>query len=486
MRNENQNKKTLVYHVFISKWILVLKEAQPFKLFLKKNGVSLESIYLFERIISINPKKKYKYFFIMSNDFAEHQVVSAMDINANGGRKYVGSFGTVMNLLNSILGAGVLSISNSFTFCGFVPSIFIMTVVAGLSYISAAIVVNLQMKTNVESLDALAKMTTGRIGNIILSISSMIFCYSCMIAYLIMGTDFLISWFDAANFKVDGYWGRVLVAFLFSMCLPVAMSIPRKLTILSYISTSAIASLAFFTVSMIVEGAIRLPRDGFDKTVETYQLNLGIFNALAIYSLSFALAVVIIPIIIHSKPNLVSRYRIAGTAFFFSYVIVMIPGAIGYLIFGQKVEQIILLSFPPDDTLFIIVKAAYFVVLSASYPVLGLTVLTTVSRSVYKIDDPAQLPWKKRAVALFLENLFPVCVAMFLPNVRFVMSIGGSLGGGLSNFVFPPIFWIKLSKKPLYEWKNILCLLMSGFGIAASAIATYESVVDAINQFKNS
>ncbi|OHS99976.1 Transmembrane amino acid transporter protein [Tritrichomonas foetus] len=397
---------------------------------------------------------------------------------------YVSSFGTVMNLLNSILGAGVLSISNSFTFCGLIPSIFIMTVVAGLSYVSAAIVVRLQMETHVESLDALSKLTTGRVGSVILSISSMIFCYSCMIAYLIMGTDFLISWLDAAGLKITGFWDRALVAFLFSVCIPVAMSVPKKMKILSYISTSAIESLAFFTIVMIVEGIIRLPRDGFSPTVETYQLNFGIFNALAIYSLSFALAVVIIPIIIHSKPDLTSRYRIAGTAFFFSYVIVMIPGAIGYLIFGQEVEQIILLSFDKHDTLFIIVKAAYFIVLSASYPVLGLTVLTTVSRAVFKIDDPAELPWGKRSIALFLENLFPVLVAMFLPNVRFAMSIGGSLGGGLSNFVFPPIFSIVLSKKRWFHWTNILCMLMSTFGIVASAIATYESVLDAIAGFK--
>lgn len=399
-------------------------------------------------------------------------------------KKYVSLFGTVMTLLNTILGAGVLSIANSFTFCGIVPSIFILTLVTSLSYISAVIVIQLQMKTKVENLDALAKLTTGTIGSIVLQISNIIFCYSCMMTYLIMGTEFIISWLAMAGVDASGRWPRALVALIFSLGIPVACSVPRKLSVLSWISTMALFALAFYTVAVIIEGGIRLPRDGIHPTAETINMNLGIFNALAIYSLSFALAVAVVPIIIHSEPNLTTRYRIIGLTFFFSYVIVMIPGAIGYLIFGNESNPIILLSFG-DNIIFLLVKIGYFVVLSASYPAIGLTVLTTVSRTIYKVDDAGELPWRKRIVALVIENLIPVLVAMFFPNVRFAMTIGGSLGGSLSNFLFPPLYYIILSKKRWYHWLNILLIIMATFGVIAAAIATYQAVVDAIQQFKS-
>ena len=96
--------------------------------------------------------------------------------------KYIGLFATIMNLLNSVLGAGVLSISNSFTFCGIIPSILILTLSAILSYISSILIIKLQFIYNVKTLPDLALLSLGKFGSLILAFSTIIFCYSCMTA----------------------------------------------------------------------------------------------------------------------------------------------------------------------------------------------------------------------------------------------------------------------------------------------------------------
>lgn len=386
---------------------------------------------------------------------------------------------TIMNLLNSILGAGVLLTSNSFTFCGLIPSLLVMTLVAVLSYASAALVVRMQYHTGAESLTTLAEMTTGKIGSGILGISSVIFCYSCMIAYVIMGGEVLTSWLSLTGIVIGTYWERALLIAIFSM-IPVAMTFPRDLRILGTISTFAIFALGFYFVAMVIKGIQILPEQGIAPSCETSVLGLGIFNALSIYSLSFALAVVIIPLIAPSPRSLRKRYFASGSAFFLSYLIVVIPGIIGYLIFGAETKEMILSSFDSDDPLIIAVQVGYFIVLVCSYPVLSLTVQTAFSKWLYNDDEPASLSPRKRSVVLFIVNSISVLIAALVPNVRPVMGVGGALGGGLSNFVFPPLFWIKLWKKPLKSWDNVICVLYVIVGIITVAIATFQTIKDAV------
>lgn len=397
--------------------------------------------------------------------------------------QFIGIFGTTVNLLNSILGAGVLAVPNSFVFCGLVPTVVMITLVAALSYVSAAMIVKIQGKTGIDSLSSLAKDAFGTTGAIILGISSVLFCYSCMIAYLIMGTGILQSWCNLANIDTNSPVRRGVLVLVYSVAIPIALTIPKKLSILSVISSFAVISLIFFALAMFYEGIHLLPKQGISPTAETGVASLGIFNALAIHSLSLALAVVIMPIISKSEKNYKKRYFSSGTAFYLSYVIVMVPGVIGYLIFGADTKSVVLDNFPDEDLLFIIVRAAYFIILCTSYPVLGLSVLNAITLVLYKNDDPIALPWKQRIVGLVIENSIPLLIAIFLPDVRPAMSIGGAIGGGLSNFIFPPLLWIKYSCKPYSHWGNVLCLLFAGFGIIACAISTYQSVVDAIASF---
>lgn len=391
----------------------------------------------------------------------------------------VGTVTTIMNLLNSILGAGVLLTSNSFTFAGLVPSLLVMTLVAVLSYASAAMVVRMQYATEAESLSRLAEMTTGKIGSGILGVSSVIFCYSCMIAYVIMGGEVLVSWLSLAGININGYWERALLVLFFSM-IPVSMTIPRDLKILGTISTFAIFALGFYFVAMIIKGVQILPEQGISPSVETGVMGLGIFNAVSIYSLSFALAVVIVPLISRAPQNLRKRYFASGCAFFLSYLIVVVPGIIGYLIFGADTKEMILSSFEADDGLIIAVQVGYFIVLICSYPVLGLTVQAAFSKWLYNDDNPSGLASKKRGVVLVIVNAISVLIAALVPNVRPVMGVGGALGGGLSNFVFPPLFWIRLWKKSLWKWDNVICMIYVAVGVVTVAIATFQTVKDAV------
>lgn len=398
--------------------------------------------------------------------------------------KHVSQFGTIMNLINSLMGAGILSVSNSFTFSGFYPSFIILTLIATLSYAASCITVYLQKQTGSESFAHLAHITTGNIGSCILSICVALFCYSTMIAYLIIGSNILIDIFSLGGVEMPKKWGRPVLVLIFSLVLPVAMTVPKHLAILSTISTAAFGCIILFFISMIVKGIQLFPKNGISPSCESCKISLGLFNALAIYSLSFAMSVILLPIINPSKPRLKSRFFALGTSFFTCYILVLVPGVIGYLLFGADTKEVILDSFPSHDILMLVVKIGYFVILTASYPVIGFSVLATFGRTIYSIDTISKLSWKQRIVCLLFENVPPVLLAVVLPNVRPILAIGGALGGCMTNFFFPAIFAIILSPHKKYHYKNILLFLMAGFGLITTGISTYEGVLDAINQLK--
>ncbi|KAH0794482.1 Transmembrane amino acid transporter protein [Histomonas meleagridis] len=388
-----------------------------------------------------------------------------------------------MNLINSLMGAGILSVSNSFTFSGFYPSFILLTLVAVLSYFSACIVARLQIETGAESFADLAHKTTGKIGSGVLSVCVVLFCYSTMVAYLIIGCNVITDFFALGGIKIPDGWGRPVLVLTFCICVPIAMTFPRRLTMLSMISTSAFFCLIFFFVSIIIKACQFFPKNGICPTCENGLFSMGLFNALAIYSLSFAMSVILLPILMQSDPNLKKRYFSIGATFFICYLFVMVPGVIGYLMFGKETKEVILDSFPQKDVLMIIVKAGYFVVLTASYPAIGLTAMATYSRVFFKEDEAQKLPWGKRAVCLLTENLPPLLITLFIPNVRPALAIGGALGGCMTNFFFPAIFTIILSPNRWFSWKNIPMVLLAAFGIIATVISTYEGVLDAIRSF---
>ncbi|OHT03737.1 Transmembrane amino acid transporter protein [Tritrichomonas foetus] len=399
--------------------------------------------------------------------------------------KYSHCFTTMMNLLNTLVGAEILGIANSMTLCGLYVSVALMVITASLSYAATILVVRLQNRTGAESINDLASKILGKWGGNLLSGLTLCFTYSCQVAYLVIGAETVCSWFDIAKlYEWETGWRRSLVVLIYSLALPIALTIPRNMKFLDTASTAAIGCLVVFVIVMIVKGALWFPKHGINPTVESYNFGLSIFNALAIYAMIFALPAIVLPLIKPFHPSLRKRYFLVGSAFMTCFTIILIPSVIGYLMFGKSTEQIIFQSFDSNDLVIQIVRVTFFFVVNASFPVVGIAVATDISDIVFKVHDPATLPWKKRIIALAIADVPPLLIAMVLPKVRPALEIGGAFGGCLTNFFFPPMLWFMQSDKRWNHPSNILCLLFASFGLVSAAIATYQAFEDAYHTFK--
>ena len=272
---------------------------------------------------------------------------------------------------------------------------------------------------------------------------------------------------------------------IYTIILPIPLTCPRRMDFLNTASTFAIFCLFFYCVVMVVKGAIFFAHNPIDETVETGVFNLGFFNAFSIDCLMFALPGIVLPLLIPYHPSLKKRYFLVCSAFIMCFLLTIVPGPIGYLMFGAKTDQIIFHSFPDNDILMQCTRVGFFIVLNASYPVVGMTVIAELFGLIFKNDCPAKAPLRQRIVILGLCNIPPALIAMVLPKVRPALSVGGALGGCLTNFFVPPVLWIKQSKEKWSHWSVVLNLMFIIFGVICAGIATYEAVIDAINTFKH-
>ncbi|EAY19881.1 hypothetical protein TVAG_129890 [Trichomonas vaginalis G3] len=103
-----------------------------------------------------------------------------------------GYFGTIMNLLNTILGVGILAGPFAFRPTGLIPSIFLLGLMGVLSNVATVLQCKLQRDTKTAGLDDLCLEIFGGAGQTIVSILTLIFCITCNLAYIIIAVNNLV------------------------------------------------------------------------------------------------------------------------------------------------------------------------------------------------------------------------------------------------------------------------------------------------------
>lgn len=390
--------------------------------------------------------------------------------------------GTVLNLLNSTIGAGILGVPNTFVNTGMILSIAILLIMGVLSLIATDLLLVLGQETSSTSLGELTEKILGRGGSLTLSILNLVFSLTALVAYLVLAGDMITSFFDLGGIDLTSLGKHALMILIYALAIPIALTIPRNISFLKYFSTTTVFCISFFCISMLYKC---IANHKISETTVMAKCDLSLFSSLSIYALTFSFPSVIFAVTQTCDRDLKKRKNIVLVGLIICVFFVVFPGVCSYLIFGKDTDPNILKNFDSKDVLIIICRVAFLVIVSCSYPMVAQNHESMWSTLIFKDGSPAKLVTWKRAIILVLANIFPLLVAMFLPSVKPALSIGGALGGCLVDFVFPSVLYLKLHRgnHPLYYWKNVLLIAFAIFGILAAVISTYQSIVDAIHAF---
>ncbi|OHT00030.1 Transmembrane amino acid transporter protein [Tritrichomonas foetus] len=398
-----------------------------------------------------------------------------------------GKIMTTINLLNTLLGAGIIAMPNSMHSTGIIPSTILIFLVTLISHVATVMIFKLQLRFEVSGYDSLVNVVLGKLGEVIYSIFSLLFLIPNQLAYLIIGGDIITSWFDKANIDLRPLGYHALCILVYSLLLPIPITIPKDIRVISWISTITVICVVIYCAVMIYEATVYLKDESIlpSNNYSLARIDLSIFSALAIYSETFNLPSISIPIIHHSEENYQARKIISRWAMGLCFFFVIFPSILGYLIFGENTNPNILLNFSPDDIAITVVRVAFFLIVNFSFPLVSKSVAGTWSELIYKENNSDMLVGAKRAIILVITCLIPLVIAMFLPQAKMALAIGSASGGFAVAFIFPAILWLKSTKKELKHYSNIGSILMAIFGIVFAIISTYFSVVEAIQVYKD-
>ena len=390
---------------------------------------------------------------------------------------------TVMNLLNSMLGAGILSVPNCFIDTGYILSPIIIVIIAILSYIATYFVLVIQNRTHGEGFSDLAYRTLGNWGLISLTILTLLFLASAQLAYIIIGGDMILSWFSLGGIEINDIMTRAIVILVYSVVLPIALTIPKNIGFLSYFSTATVMFIFFYVVVLTYKGVECLIKTGMEPTCIKYKFDISAFNTISIASLTFALPCVCLPSLKLYDSKLSKRNIVTSVTLVICTILVVLPSIFGYIQFGTSTNSNVLNSYPDGDVLMIITRGVFFFVVSFAYPLVSQSTMSCWSSLLFKISSHNNLPKLKRILVLALNNIIPLVIAMFLSTAKPILGIGGAVGGCLANFTYPAVMFLKTSERKLTDWRNILTILFAVFGVVAGVLATYQAVIEAIKAF---
>jgi amino acid permease len=399
----------------------------------------------------------------------------------------VGAWAVIANLLNTLIGAEILGIPNSFTLCGFIPGVLMLTLAAILSYFSSVIVVRLGNRTELDNMNEISERFLGNVAGNLYSILNLVDLSCCQIAYLDVGSDVISGWFEM--FGLRGWnvgWKRPLVVFIYSLLIPVALTIPRNISVISAASTASTIVLGIYVFVMICEGAMHLGTEGISPTASNWILGMNSINAFSIYTTTFAIPAVILPLMGQFDRNVRRRFGVLGNSFIICWLLVVIPSSIGYLIFGVMCDQDVLSSFDGQDLMIQFARCSFFIVLNASYPVMAFVMSCEVSTLFFSHWNAAVLPFLKRLIVLLVVNVPVVLIAMLMPDMRPILEIGGALGGCMCNFVYPPLLWF-LSREgvPWFSLSRLPMIIFAALGVVCAILAIRQASVDAFELYRS-
>lgn len=400
------------------------------------------------------------------------------------GHTRVGFLSTIINLLNVLIGAGILGIPSTFDDSGMILGLVLMTGMAFLSWIATVMTLILQERTGSEGMDEIALRTMGRKGMVSLSVMILIFNICALIAYLIIATDFILSWLKLAKIDASGRWPRAGIVAVYGLALPIALSIPKNLNFLASLSSILVFIIIFFIIAVIYEMASAVKVNGIAPEIELAKVDMRIFPSIAVYALAFAMPTCVCPVVCDSDPDVKVRNRACFWAILVSLIWCAIPGILSYLQFGAETAGNVLNSYPDDDKLMIAVKVGFFIVVTVSYPATHPPVICSWSELLFKENNAIDLTGWRRVVGLLVTNSIPLIIAMILPDITPVLEVGGALGGCIGSFAFPALMWVVNSERPKTYWKNVLAIVLVVYGCASGILSTYYAVLDAIDSLK--
>lgn len=356
-----------------------------------------------------------------------------------------GLVGCVANLMNAIVGSGIVGIPYAVQQAGFCAGIFLIILCAIITETSLRLLIATAKHVHVPSYETAAEAAFGRIGFKFVAINMFIMAYGAMLSYLMVVKD---SFSAVLGIAADDYPLKRAVLFAVSIGIMVPLSSQRdmadlaKTSRLSVVIDSILVALVAYNAPILANlqqpGAIA---SYFEEIVHpsTVFIGLGVLSfAYVCQHSAFIIAGSL------ERPTVKRWSTVTSIALTLCAMLALTCGLSGYIGFGAATKGNILLNLDTASPSANVARAMLGTTMLFVYPLESFVarhvcvVLLFAGRRAHEGEDTAILNRRDRRIGLTVAlYLLAVLPAALFEDMGPVLAITGAVGGSCMSYIGP-------------------------------------------------
>ncbi|XP_062971261.1 solute carrier family 38 member 6-like [Cynocephalus volans] len=419
---------------------------------------------------SINAERGW-YLSAQQPEEAETEELSPLLSNEIHRQRSPGvSFGfSVFNVMNAIMGSGILGLAYVMANTGILGFSFLLLIVALLASYSVHLLLSMCIHTAMSSYLLIIKTEL-----------------PATISEFLTG-DYSGSWY------LDGQ--TLLIIICVGIVFPLAL-LP-KIGFLGYTSSLSFFFMVFFALVIIIKKwSIPCPltlnyiQKYFQISNATDDCKPKVFHfskesayAIPTMAFSFLCHTSILPIYCElQSPSKKRMQNVTNTAIALSFLIYFISALFGYLTFYDKVETELLKGYSkylPHDVVVMTVKLCILFAVLLTVPLIHFPARKALMMMFFS-NFP--FSWIHHSLITLTLNVIIVLLAIYVPDIRNVFGVVGASTSTCLIFVFPGLFYLKLSTEDLLSCRKLGAFVLLIFGIFVGNFSLAVIIFDWINK----
>ena len=412
---------------------------------------------------------------------------------------------TGVQIANTIMGAGILSIPIIMRYLGIIIGSLFLIFLALSTIYSVYILIRCHQITGKYGFSMLGKITMGNFGNILVKIIIIINNIGLCIAYFRIFGE-VVQTIIQAWVSPDSFWATNWHNYFFILLCGIIMIFfifKKNISSLKKVAYLGVCAVLLFSLSLVVLLIYKSSKNYLGtETIWDYLFPnctfSEAFHAIPTVFLAFLFQFNVFPIYLslkHRKIETMMKATKIGVGF--SLIIFLIVGIIGFFIYGQSMEETILNSFSEDmikyrnkstfiKVLIIIICITFVTTCLTSFPILFLSLKENFFNSMLfcfkncckkshnneevqisqgKYENKKYIGKKGMKLIIFILYFLILAMAIVLPKLKIIFTVVGATAGTFIAFILPNLFYIRICKMSGKSYNIVLPLIFFAFGL---------------------
>eukprot|EP01135_Chromosphaera_perkinsii_P008114 Nk52_evm30s1129 gene=Nk52_evmTU30s1129 len=403
----------------------------------------------------------------------EEKIEEEEEEGGGKGKQKCSVFGCVLNMLNILLGTGILALPYAYKQVGgYVPGTLIILVFACLSTYSAIVIVLAGVRSGAPSWHGLAYATFGEGGRLVAVVIVVLGTYATNVSYLVVVGDCLVS---IAKYVITDeilencshgilkpflvlLRTRAFLVFLCSILFLFPACLLRRYKSIALISFVSVASSMTVIVVVGLISVTNISDTSQFQQSEDYRDDepASFFKGLSIFAFAFSGHSVFPLIFTSMRKKTPGKWVFVSLCSVFGASVLNLALALsGYHLFGDSIKGNVLLNFDETWPVLHVLRLLIVIALLLTFPLEnagvrdGLVVIFSLFRKVYDdVDDTVHVAV---TITVFALTAAPGCL---LDDIGTVLAVTGATIASFTVFILPGMLNLKSRADKAFSNQN--------------------------------